>query len=182
MTERWVEKMLLVSWTICMVRRLSFFAWVQALNRLLANHQGRLPRICLLYTNNVETLIGVRGANSVRYLGLVSKLLHPFSVLLTIVLLWVLVSRSRWCRIDWTEIHLIGHLLELTWSKFKQLVSALVLSKSWVAWHDGINLPTWDLFEKWYLIQEPSNCWFERKLCLMMDWVVCVANLLWSLV
>ncbi len=129
--------MLLVSWTICMVRlvewlllislcdiarmqcvrsqvrRLSFFAWVLAMNRLLANHQGRLPRICLLYTNNVETLAGERGANYVRYLGLVSQLLHPLSVLLTIVLLWVLVSRSCWYRIDWTEIHLIGHLLKL---------------------------------------------------------------------
>jgi hypothetical protein len=32
-------------------------------DRLLANHQGRLPRICLPYTDNVDDISGERGAS-----------------------------------------------------------------------------------------------------------------------
>ena len=35
-------------------------------DRLLANHQGRLPRICLLHTDNVDNIEGERGENYVR--------------------------------------------------------------------------------------------------------------------
>ena len=68
-----------------------FHCSVTALNRLLANHQGRLPRIYLLYTENVDNIYMWKGSKLCQtILGLVSKLLHPLSVLLTIVLSWVL--------------------------------------------------------------------------------------------
>ena len=77
-----------------------------------------LLQICLLYTDNVDNIDMWEGRKSCQtILGLVSKLLHPLSVLLTIVLLWVLVPCSCWCVLDCTKIHLIGNLLKLTWSK-----------------------------------------------------------------
>ena len=109
-----------------------FHCSVTALNRLLANHQGRLPRIYLLYTENVDNIYMWKGSKLCQtILGLVSKLLHPLSVLLTIVLSWVLYHVAV-CAIHIAPNSILWGFVKADVKQAEQQESALGLSMSWV--------------------------------------------------
>ena len=111
-----------------------FHCSVNALSRLLANHQGRLPRIYLLYTENVDNTCMWKGSKLCQtILGLVSKLLHPLSVLLTIVLSWVLYHVAV-CAIHIAPNSILWGFVfvKADVKQAEQQESALGLSMSWV--------------------------------------------------
>lgn len=145
------------------------------LNRLLANHQGRLLQLYLLYTENVDNVIMWQGSKLCQtILGLVSKLLHLLSVLLTIILSWVLYHVAV------RAIHIAPNSILLgiceSWREASRAAGVcawtvhVMSHESWVAKHAGINLPTWDIREgdvwsKSLVIFDLNNnscnrCWF----------------------
>jgi len=147
-----------------------FHCSVTALNRLLANHQGRLPRIYLLYKENVDNIYMWKVSKLCQtILGLVSKLLHPLSVLLTIVLSWVLYHVAV-CAIHIAPNSILWGFVfvkaDVKQAEQQESALALGLSMSWVmsgpaCWNQFAYLR--HIRERWCLIQEPGRSWFENR-------------------
>jgi hypothetical protein len=126
-----------------------FHCSVIALNRLLANHQGRLSRIYLLYTENVDTIYMWKGSKLCQtILGLVSK--FASSVVCTTHDCFILSSLPHSCLCDTycTKLHPVGDLWKLTWSKQCSRSLRLDCHESWMAKHAGINSREGDVWSK----------------------------------
>ena len=107
-------------------------------------------------------------------LGLVSKLLHPLSELLTIVLSWVLYHVAV-CAIHIAPNSIFWGFVKADVKQAEQRSLRLdsPCHESWVAVHAGINLPTWDIFDR--------RCDVWSKSLVMVDLKTDRCNRSWDL-